>query len=350
MKKVLVKVGTNVLTKASGELDLEVLQALVKQIVTLQNAGIQVILVSSGAMGAGRSLIKWKGKKNTIAQRQVLAAVGQIKLMETYLREFQMHDACCAQVLATKEDFRDRMHYLNMKNCFDALLEQGVTPIVNENDVVSVAELMFTDNDELAGLIASMMDMDMLILLTSVPGILDANEKRISEVQTDESVDEYIHVGKSSFGRGGMKTKAHMASKLAKMGIDTFIADGKVDNILLDILAGKDVGTRFIPEANKKSSIKRWLAHSEGHEKGSVHLNEYAGPILKDTIASLLPVGVTKVNGEFEKGDILKIYDYDGSKFGYGMAAYGHEAVKKVIGQKDKKPLIKYDHLVINEN
>ena len=134
------------------------------------------------------------------------------------------------------------------------------------------------------------------------------------------------------------------------MGVSTVIADGTANGILLEIADGKDVGTRFLAEKSKKSSIKRWIAHSEGYEKGRVHMNECAGPILRDTIASLLPVGITKIEGEFEKGDILKIYDYDGKEFGYGMAASGHEAAQKVIGKKGEKPLIKYDHLVINEN
>jgi glutamate 5-kinase len=285
----------------------------------------------------------------------VLASVGQIKLMQLYLESFKRHDRFCSQVLATKEDFRDRKHYLNIKNCFEGLLDNEVTPIVNENDVISVDELMFTDNDELAALIASMMDAEKLILFTNVDGIFDKHPKEkdakiISYVTPDKHVGKCITSETSSFGRGGMKTKVKMAEKLAELGISTHIVNGNTDNVLTDILNGKRCGTTFVSYCSKKpSSFKRWIAHTEGYEKGVVHLNECAEDALRKNIASLLPIGITKIDGNFEKGDILRIHNFNGKDIGCGLAAYNAETAKKYCGQKGKKALIHYDHLFLEK-
>ncbi len=354
MKKIVVKVGTNVITQENGLLNTAVVDQLVKQIVMLQKRGMEVILVSSGAMGAGRGLIKLKEDTNTVVKRQVLASVGQIKLMETYLGFFQAAGSLCAQVLVTKEDFRDRTHYLNMKNCFEALLKSGVVPVVNENDVVSVDELMFTDNDELAGLIACMMDTESLILLSNVDGIYDKNPAEkdarvIHKVGSDTAIQKFIAPTKSTFGRGGMLTKAKTTKRLAAMGISTFIANGQRENVLLDLLEGKEVGTEFIRATKKASSLKRWIASSEGNEKGAVTINAGAEKILKEKIASLLPVGITKIEGQFQKGDMLKILNESGEGIGYGVAVYGAAVAKKWVGKKAKKPLIHYDYLFLKK-
>lgn len=354
MKKIIVKVGTNVITHEDGSLNLSVMEHLVEQIVALQKRGTEIILVSSGAMGAGHGLVQLKKNVDTIAKRQVLAAVGQVKLMERYLAFFQKHSSLCAQVLVTKEDFRDRTHYLNMKQCFDALLNSAVVPVVNENDVVSVDELMFTDNDELASLISCMVGVEELIILTNVEGMYDKNptEKNsqlIHKVALDTPVQQFIVSVKSSFGRGGMLTKAKITKRLASMGIRTFIANGRRKNVLGDIVAGKEVGTEFIPAKKKTSSLKRWIASSEGSEKGMVTINERAEKILKENIASLLPVGITKIKGQFRKGDMLKIQNMKGEGIGYGIAAYASTLAKKWMGQKGKKALIHYDYLFLKK-
>jgi len=351
MKKIVVKVGTNVITKENGLLNMEVLKHLVDQIITLRKKGIDIILVSSGAMGAGRALIKLEEDTNDVVRRQVLASIGQVALLKTYLELFQKKGHLCAQVLATKEDFRGRLHYLNMKNCFEALLANGVIPIVNENDVISVTELMFTDNDELAGLIASMLDMDGLILLSNVDGILDSGCKKvISEVDGETELEQCLLPSKSSFGRGGMLTKAKMAQKLADMGITTFVANGEQKNVITDIVSGKDIGTKFLPQKTKKaSSLKRWVAHGEGYEKGTITIDDGAEKALKKKIASLLPVGITKVEGDFEKGDIVKIQNKKSKSLGFGIAAYDAKTTKSYLGKKDKKAFIHYDYLFLQK-
>ena len=222
-KRVIVKVGTNVITKENGLLNQSVMQGLVGQITGLKKKGIEVVLVSSGAMGAGRPLVKFKKKPSRIIERQMLASVGQTRLINAYDKLFTGHDYLCAQVLATKEDFRDRKHYLNMKNCLEGLLHDQIIPIINENDVVSVDELMFTDNDELAGLLSSMLNADALMLLTNVDGVME--DSKVIPIVDFKNTNIYkcIAPTKSSFGRGGMITKCKIAERMSQVGIKTHI-------------------------------------------------------------------------------------------------------------------------------
>jgi glutamate 5-kinase len=350
MQKIIIKVGTNVITKTDGSLDLPILAQIVDQISQLQKRDIQVVLVSSGAVGAARAKIQLDKNSTKITRRQVLAAIGQIELLKQYQTLFESHGMLCAQVLATKDDFRDRTHYLNMKNCFNGLLQNKVVPIVNENDVVSVDELMFTDNDELAGLISSMVNSETLILLSNVDGVLDQSCKLvISEVEGIGKIKQCIRPTKSKFGRGGMMTKANMAQKLAEMGLTTFVANGKKKDIILDIMDGKKVGTKFIAQKGKASSLKRWIAHSEGHEKGTLTIDAGAEKVLKEKISSLLPIGIKQVEGEFKKGDLLRIKNEAGENIGIGLATYGSKTAKSYVGKKGKKALIHYDHLFLQK-
>ena len=247
-KRIVVKVGTGVISNAKGQLDEGVLKGIVDQIVHLREKKVEVVLVTSGAVGAGKSILSPKSTGSPVIEKQLYAAVGQVKLMTTYAQLFGQHGYSCAQVLATKEDFRDEMHYENMKNCFNALLPDGVVPIVNENDVVATTELMFTDNDELAALVVAQLKADALIILTSTDGILDANKKTVPEVRADNTAEvmNCITPDTSSGGRGGMRTKFAMALELAKKGTGVYVANGKSENVLTEILAGIPQGTKFI--------------------------------------------------------------------------------------------------------
>ncbi len=354
-KKIVVKVGTNVLTREDGLLDITTISHLVDQLAIIKNQGIEILLVSSGAVGAGLSLIKPSDGQNKVVHRQVLSSIGQIKLMNIYTDLFANHGLICAQVLATKEDFRDRLHYINMKNCFQALLRENLIPVVNENDVVSVSELMFTDNDELAGLIAAMTNADTLIILSNVDGVFDGHpdEPESSIIEKidldDEKVKNYISNKRSSMGRGGMHTKFRIANKAAKIGITTFIANGKKHGILLDILKGDFIATKFVA-SKKVSNVKKWIAFNEPEQKGRVIINQGAADALlnKNYVTSLLPVGVIAIEGEFKKGDIVKILDYNSKGIGLGVAQYDSGKAKKLIGQKGKSPLIHYDFLIVD--
>jgi glutamate 5-kinase len=348
-KKIVIKIGTNVLTQEDGTLDLKVMREIVEQIALLKKQGLDLIIVSSGAMGAGQALINLSKKSNDVSTRQVLAAIGQSRLMNIYSDFFAKHNFLCAQILATKSDFRDREHYLNMKNCFENLLQDRVIPIVNENDVVSVSELMFTDNDELAGLIASMMNFETVISLTCVDGIYDGDEV-IPEINSKKfaKLEKIISPGKSKFGRGGMLTKAKIAKRLSSLGISTHIVNGKRKGVILELLQNNKIGTKFLAQKGI-SSTKRWLAASEGHEKGVVYVNKCAGEVLtsKNNIASLLPVGITKIEGDFEKGDIIKIKNDKKEDIAYGMAGYSSETARKYLGKQGKRELVHYDYLFV---
>lgn len=351
--RIVIKIGSNVLTQKDGLPDVKRIAHLVEQIAMIKKQGTQVILVSSGAVAAGRSMITISEKYDAVAARQLLASIGQVKLINTYAQLFEQFGILCSQVLVTKEDFRDRMHYLNMKNCLDLLLDYEVIPVVNENDVVSVTELMFTDNDELAGLIASMLNAQALIILTNVDGIYNGDPKLpesqvIDEIGgTEVDFSSFISSGRSQFGRGGMITKSTMAQKVAALGIEVHIANGTKDNILTDVLHGRTPHTRFIP--NKTASgKKKWLAHSENYATGVVQVNDGAKSALTSNRAtSLLPVGLVDVLTDFKKGDIIKLVDSHDKMIGLGIAEYGADKAREKIGQKNQKPLVHYDYLYL---
>ncbi len=352
-KKILVKVGSNVLTQADGLPDVSRMLALVSQISALKAQGVEVILVSSGAVAFGRSMVSASEKNDTIAQRQLFASVGQIKLMNTYSELFEKQGLCCAQVLVTKEDFRDRRHYLNMKNCLYTLLQNQIVPIINENDVISITELMFTDNDELSGLLTSMMNLEGMFILTNVNGIYDGDPKspnaKLIPVVTDQTTDfqHFVSTEKSNFGRGGMVTKSNIAKRIAKLGIPVHIANGKTDNILTDLMKGEKLGTLFKPQKNS-SNLKKWLAHSEGFVKGTVRINEGARQaLLENKASSLLLVGILEIVGDFDKGDVVKIINENDALIGLGISQYESERASERIGWKNQRPLVHYDYLFL---
>ena len=353
--KIAVKIGSNVLTRRDGTLDVTRMSSLVDQIAELYKAGVEVILISSGAVASGRSEIKPSKKLDSVDQRQLFSAVGQAKLINRYYELFRDHGIAVGQVLTMKENFSTRRHYLNQRNCMMVMLENGVIPIVNENDTVSVTELMFTDNDELSGMIASMMDVQALIILSNIDGIYNGSPsvpgtEVIREVEPGKDLSDYIQAEKSGFGRGGMLTKTTIARKVADEGITVIIANGKKDNVLLDLLQHPEttVCTRFIPNQGDVSSVKKWIAHSDGFAKGELHLNAKAVEVLKgDKAVSVLPVGVIRIEGEFEKDDIVKIMNHEGIPMGVGRAAFDSKEARLMQGKHGQKPLVHYDYLYL---
>jgi len=355
-KILVIKIGSNVLTKEGAQPDVERMESLVNQIASLKSEGIKILLVSSGAVAFGRGEIKLPEKTDPILKKQIWASSGQIELINTYKRLFKNHEINISQILVTKEDFRDRKHYLNMRNCLLGLLAQGIVPVINENDTVAITELMFTDNDELASLTAAMVNADSLILLTNVDGIFDGNpsdphSRLISSIGNKmPDLEGIISPLKSSFGRGGMLTKTNMAKKAAELGIQVWIANGKKENILLDVFSQKASSTYFEPN-QRKQSPKKWLAHGDQYFKGEVVINDGAKTALSSNkISSLLPVGITSVKGDFSKGDIIRITDENGLKIGLGKAEYPALLVQEKIGLKNQKPFIHYDYLYLFQN
>lgn len=352
--RIAIKVGSNVLSRKDGSLDITRISAIVDQISELRKKKYEIILISSGAVAAGKSIIKPKGKLDMVSSRQVYSAVGQARLINQYYMLFDYHHIACGQVLTTKENFATRHHYLNQRNCMSVMLENDIIPIINENDTISVTELMFTDNDELSGLVATMMNCEKLIILSNIDGIYngnpnDSSSKVIREIDTTkDNIESFIQTSKSSAGRGGMQTKYNIARKIAEEGVEVIIANGKQENILLNLIDKPDtICTRFIPSKGT-TTVKKWIAHSESFAKGEIHINKGAREALtSDSAVSLLPVGITHVNGVFEVNDIVKIIDENGVQIGVGCTSYNHEEVAKMIGQSNAKPIIHYDYMYI---
>ncbi|MDP4271651.1 MAG: glutamate 5-kinase, partial [Bacteroidota bacterium] len=260
------------------------------------------------------------------------------------------------QVLTTKDSLSTRVQYLNQKNCMSVMLENRVIPIVNENDTISVTELMFTDNDELSGMVATMMGAEALVILSNIDGIYNGNpsdpeSEVIREIfSAKQDLSQYIQTQKSSFGRGGMLTKCNIARKVADEGITVMIANGKKDGILPALLSNSEtLCTRFIPAEKPVSNVKKWIAHSDGFAKGEVHINQGAYEAMQQPKAvSLLPVGVVKIEGDFEKDDIVKIFNPEGEQIGVGRISADSVKARELIGQQGAKPLIHYDYLYLD--
>lgn len=342
------------ITNKDGFPDEVVIENLCRQIKSLRDDGHRVIVVTSGAVAAGRSLYRFPRKTDTVVQRQVLSAIGQVKLISLYSNIFSKEGILCSQVLVTKEDFKSRSHYLNMKNCLTALLSNHIVPVINENDVISVTELMFTDNDELAGLVSAMMNTDILIILTNVDGVYDGEpgQPGTNLIHTYDASTvnmEALSFGsKSGFGRGGILTKCQTSTKIAGMGIPVHIGNGRTENIVSRILSNEEIGTRF-PARKVTSNFKKYMAHAYEEPKGKVVINAGARDILlSDKAKSLLPVGITRIEGKFKKGDIIRIVDENGKEIGLGLARYGFKKAKNSVGLKNQKPIIHYDHLYLH--
>lgn len=353
--RLVIKVGSNVLTRDNGRLDVTRMSALVDQVAALRSGGHEVILVSSGAVASGRGELKVSHKLDSVEQRQLFSALGQAKLINLYYDLFREYHIPVGQVLTMKESFATRREYLNQRSCMGVMLDNGVIPIVNENDTVSVTELMFTDNDELSGLIASMMDADELIILSNVDGIYDAppgtpGASVIRQVSPACNLSDCISQQKSGFGRGGMLTKCGIARKVADEGIRVVIANGKRDNILTDLVERPEatLHTEFMPNPEPASTMKKWIAHSASFAKGVVHVNDKAASVLRgEQAVSLLLVGVTAIDGDFEEGDIVTIVDAKGRTVGVGRTAYGSDEARRLTGAHDMKPLVHYDYLCL---
>ncbi len=354
----MVKVGSNVLTRDDGGPDVLAMASIVDQVAKLHAAGMQVILVSSGAVACGRSILGGCVEKmDSVEQRQLFSAVGQVKLMSIYFTLFSDYGINVGQVLTQKENFDTRSAYLNQRSCIEVMLRRGVVPVVNENDTTSMTELMFTDNDELSGLIASMMRARLLIILSNIDGIFTGDPRLpqsqlIPRVEPGDDLSSYISTAKSGFGRGGMGTKYGVARRLAEEGIEVIIANGKRPNILSSLIEHPETAphTTFVANAASVSPIKRWIAHSDSFARGSIWVDKKAAEVLKsDQAVSLLPIGLVKTEGEWEEGDLITIFDPDNQRIGVGRASIDSQAASQAMGKRGGRPVVHYDYLYIDE-
>jgi len=346
-KLVVVKVGTSSVTKSDGSLDFDVMRELADQISEAIKKGYQIILVTSGAIASGIAELGIKPNPNDIVFKQACAAVGQAILMEHYRQMFRRHGLKVAQVLLTKEDLANRISYVHTCNVLDKLLSLGVVPIINENDVTSVDEIMpvmkgykvnFSDNDILSVLIANAIQADLIVILSDIDGLYNANPTKNRKAQVIPLVEKItlelkkLAEGKSAFGRGGMKTKLEAAEIAMQSGIPLIVANSRRKNVLLDILEGKQIGTYFKPLGNRMPSIKSWIAYGAG-SKGQIKVNEGAKQAILEG-ASLLAVGIESVSGQFKIGDVVSIVGPDDKEFARGIVNYSSEEINLIKGLK----------------
>jgi glutamate 5-kinase len=341
---VVVKVGTRSLTRDDGVLDLDGMRNIVDQVAEAMKQGYQIILVTSGAIASGIAELGVKPNPNDIVFRQACAAAGQSILMAHYRELFRRHGLKVAQVLLTEEDLSNRVSYIHTCNVLDRLLQLGVVPIINENDVTSINEIIpvmkgykvnFSDNDILSVLIANATEADLVAILSTVDGLYSKHPKKpgaklIPVVERITPELKGVVEGKSRLGRGGMKTKIEAAEIAMRSGIPLVVANSRRDNVLLDILEEKSVGTFFKPVEKNLPRIKRWIAYGAG-AKGQVYVNEGAKKaILKG--ASLLAVGIDGVSGQFQIGDVASLVSPDGKEFARGIVNYTSEEINLIKG------------------
>ncbi|MFC2011295.1 glutamate 5-kinase [Chloroflexota bacterium] len=354
-RRIVAKFGTSLLTGGSDHLNLETMSTLIDQVAQLHNQGLELLVVSSGAIAAGRYKLGLPKDLKGIPFKQVLASVGQIRLMNVYEQLFVRHDITVAQALLTKADLADRAGYLNARNTLLALLELGVLCIVNENDVVAIDEIQeakFGDNDNLSAMAANLVDADLLLILTDIAGLYtadpyhDPDARLIPQVERiDSEVLRMVADTAGNLGTGGMITKLEAARLATNSGVTTIIADGREPGIILRLAAGMASGTRFLPTTSRLESRKRWMV-SGLSTKGNLVVDSGAAGALRKQNRSLLATGIKEINGKFERGDVLTIYDEKGTILGCGITNYSSADIEAIKGAHSKKivTLLGYDY------
>jgi glutamate 5-kinase len=359
-----IKIGSALLTNDGQGLAVDAIDAWVEQIAGLRRSGHEVLLVSSGAVAEGLARLGWTRRPHALHKLQAAAAIGQMGLVQAYESRFQKHGLHTAQVLLTHEDLADRQRYLNARSTLNTLLDLGVIPIVNENDTVATEEIRFGDNDTLAALVANLVEADLLVLLTDQQGLMDGDPRinpgarLIPEALAGDAALEKMAAGSGgALGRGGMLTKVRAAARAARSGTMTLIAAGNEHNILQRLAADEKLGTRLMPVRGAVAARKQWLA-GQLKVRGRLLLDAGAVKVLRGAGSSLLPVGVTRVEGEFDRGDLVVCLDPAGEEVARGLVNYSAADSKQIIGQPtgrieellgyiDETELIHRDNLVL---
>lgn len=357
--RIVIKIGTKVITSRDRALDKERVKDMVSQISAIRKKGIDVLVVTSGAISSGMWLLGIRKRPVDLSELQAVAAIGQNYLMKLYSEYFRAHGSITGQMLLTQEDFNDRKRYLNIKHTIDALLEYNAVPIINENDTVATEEIKCGDNDRLSSLVADIAGCGKLILLTDVDGLLDEHGAVISTVV--EVNQKILKLGGKSvcdLGTGGMATKLQSARAAQKAGIECVIANGRTKDILCRIvLDGDRIGTTILSANKKFDARKRWIAYSS-MARGTIRIDDGARAALVDGNKSLLASGVVGVSGDFSSGDVVGISDKDGHEFAKGLSNYSADEVEKlkglksaafksVLGYKARDEIVHKDNLVI---
>lgn len=347
--RIVVKLGTGVLTDSRKQPDLAQMEQLVAQVAEQRQAGREIVLVSSGAVGAGMGALGYDKRPSALAELQACAAVGQSRLMAIYEKLFRAHGLSVAQILLTHDDLQHHERHLNARNTLVTLMNHGVVPIINENDVVSVTELKFGDNDQLSALVASLLPADLLLILTTVDGVLEnfgkANPRTIPLVErVDEALEQKAGGTDSATAVGGMASKIQAAKIAMRSGIPLVIASGRKKQVMVRVVAGEEEGTLFVPQATRLRGRKRWIAFFH-HPNGALFVDAGARKALREGGKSLLPPGVTRCDGDFAAGEVVRICDLDGTEFARGIAAFGAAEIK--ARKLQRVEVVHRDNLVI---
>lgn len=352
-KQIVVKCGTSSLTDESGILDCDAVESLCSQLNALMESGRSVTLIASGAIGAGMGELALSEKPTSLPMLQAVAAVGQGQLMRAFHDAMEKYGKRVGQVLVDRSDFENRGRYLNIRNTMLALHEKHVLPVINENDAVSVDEIRFGDNDIIAALITNMLSADLLILLTTVDGVMNG-DRVISSIDDIAQAREYVSGDKSKLGSGGMGTKLTAADMVTSAGEMAVIASAKAKNILQRIVAGEDTGTIFRPSSEKLPSRKRWIGQA-AKPAGSITIDNGAVTALISGGKSLLPSGITSVEGDFSVGDIISIRSTDQKEIARGLTNYDSKQLCEIMGKQssDVKAILgskPYDEAIHRNN
>jgi len=333
VRSVVIKIGTNALSDEKGHLDTAVIAHLAEQVAGLKARGIRVTLVSSGAIGAGVTELGLAGRPKDLPMLQATASVGQSILMNLFGGAFRPHGLFVGQILITRGDFEDRGRYLNLRNCIHALQKAGCVPIVNENDSVAVAEIRFGDNDLIAAQVTNLLRADLLILLSVVDGLLDANGRTVPVVKdVEDAAGNVDGKMKSIGGSGGMGSKLFAAGTVRTAGEPVMIANGKRKNVISDLMNGAETGTLIVPATKRLSSRSRWIGLT-AKTKGTLVVDDGAARALKAN-KSLLASGIVKAEGDFESGDAVLVTTKEGVAIGRGLTNYGRGDVEIIRGHK----------------
>jgi len=339
VKRAVIKIGSGVLTRKSG-LNLNLIDDLATEVCRLRNKGIEIILVSSGAIAAGLKKAGLSKRPASLSQMQALAAMGQSNLIMAYEEAFARQGAKAAQILLTRDDLTHRRRYLNARNTLMTLLSWKIIPIINENDTVGIDEIKFGDNDNLSALVVNLTEAHLLVNLTNIDGLYDKDPRRHPDAQLIplvEKVDRRITKAANTIpgflGTGGMASKLMAARNISMGGIASIIANGLRPNILKEVFSGKPCGTFFLPEPSTLNSRKQWIAFTK-KTKGSITIDDGAESALTKNGKSLLPSGITAVQGRFRMGDSVVIQDKNRQKIAIGMVNYNSGDLQKIIGAR----------------
>jgi len=355
-----VKIGSSLLTDDGKGLNRESMASWVKQIAAFHDAGLSVVLVSSGAVAEGVLRLGLKGRPTAIHEQQAAAAVGQMGLIQAYETEFKKFDLHTAQILLTHDDLSNRKRYLNARTTLMTLLNLGVIPVVNENDTVVTDEICFGDNDTLAGLVANLINADAMVILTDQDGLYESDPrnnpgaKLVSQAQSNnDDLFDFAGTGHGDLGRGGMLTKVKAARLAARSGTATCIVNGRKPEILAMLREGAEVGTLLLPESEPLAARKQWLA-SHLKVKGVFTLDAGAVRVLKESGKSLLPVGITSSSGNFQRGEVVSCVDEKGNPVARGLVNYNANEAASIIGHSSEEifSLLGYegDHEIIHRD